>query len=136
MTDTAPTGPVVDWRTDLDHADPEYNRRAPDIWRELRGSGCPIVHSDRYGGMWTPLTHELVSAIAYDTEHFTSRSVVVSRNEQFAQPPVGAAPPITSDPPFHHHARRLLLAPFSPKRIELWEPELRTLCADLLDEAM
>ena len=140
MTDTtygAPAGiygPVEDWATDLDHADPAYNPRAPEIWAELRESGCPIVHSDRYHGMWVPLTAELVREIAYDTDHFTSRAVVVSTSTITAEPPVGGAPPITSDPPFHALARRLLLPPFAPKQIEPWEDDVRALCRQRLDD--
>lgn len=126
-------GPVADWATDLDHADPSYNPRAPEIWAELRESGCPIAHSDRYGGMWAPFTAELVREIAYDTEHFSSRSVVVSTSPIEAVAPIGGAPPITSDPPFHAMARRLLLPPFAPKQIEPWEPEIRKLCRQRLD---
>lgn len=135
---TSTYGPVTDWATDLDHADPEYNRNAPQIWRDLVDGGCPVAHSDRYGGMWAPLTHELVSEVAYDTERFTSRAVIVSRaaGADFAEAPIGGAPPITSDPPFHHHARRLLLPPFAPKAIEPWEDDVRTLCRALLDEAL
>jgi cytochrome P450 len=126
-------GPVTDWATDLDHADPAYNRAAPEIWRSIRESGCPVAHSDRYHGMWVPLTHEYVAEVAYDTERFTSRGVVVSRGtmEDFPEGPIGGAPPITSDPPFHHHARRILLPPFAPKAIERWEPEIRARCAEL-----
>jgi cytochrome P450 len=126
-------GPVLDWATDLDHADPDYNRHAPHIWRTLREGGCPVAHSDRYHGMWVPLTHAHVSEIAYDTDRFTSRGVVVSRSrmEDFAEPPIGGAPPITSDPPFHQHARRILLPPFAPKAIARWEPEVRTVCRRL-----
>jgi hypothetical protein len=29
-------GPVTDWATDFDHADPEYNRNAHQIWEDLR----------------------------------------------------------------------------------------------------
>ncbi len=125
-------GPVDDWATDFDHADPTYNPRAHAIWADLR-ERCPVAHTDRYGGAWLPTTHELVSQIAYDTEHYTSRSVVVSTSTILATAPVGGAPPITSDPPFHHHARRLLLPPFSPKQIEPWENDVRALCTDLLD---
>lgn len=130
--------PVRDWATDLDHADPEYNRNAHRIWRDLVDGGCPVARSERYGGMWAPLTHELVSEIAYDTEHFTSRAVVVSRaaGADFAVAPIGGAPPITSDPPFHHHARRLLLPAFAPKVIGPWEDDVRALCRDLLDDAL
>ena len=48
--------------------------------------------------------------------------------------PIGGAPPITSDPPFHALARRLLLPPFAPKQIEPWEPEIRKLCRERLDD--
>jgi cytochrome P450 len=126
-------GPVTDWATDLDHADPAYNRDAPAIWRAIREGGCPVAHSDRYHGMWVPLTHEYVAEVAYDTEHFTSRGVVVSRGvmEDFPEGPIGGAPPITSDPPFHHHARRILLPPFAPKATLRWEPDVRARCAEL-----
>ena len=125
-------GPVTDWTTDFDHADPEYNRRAHEIWTELRDS-CPVAHTERYGGTWLPVTHELVHEIAYDTDHFTSRGVVVSNTRPDEPAPVGPAPPITSDPPFHQIARRLMLPPFAPKQIEPWEPEVRILCRERLD---
>ena len=103
----------------------------------MREGGCPIAHSDRYGGMWVPLTHDTVHEIAYDTDHFSSRAVVpgVGRPGDRALPaPIGLAPPITSDPPFHAIARRLLLPAFAPKVIEPWESEIRLLCERLLDE--
>ena len=71
-------GPVTDWATDFDHADPDYNRHAHEIWADLRAT-CPVAHTDRYGGTWLPVTHADVTRVAYDTEHFTSRSVVVSK---------------------------------------------------------
>ena len=111
-------GPVSDFATDFDHADPAYNPIAPKVWKELREGGCPVAHSDRYGGMWVPLTHDTVNAVAYDTDNFTSRSVVVTvgRPGDLAMPaPIGGAPPITSDPPFHGMARRLLLPAFAPE---------------------
>ena len=83
-----------------------------------------------------PTTHEGVAAVAYDTEHFTSRSVVVSElrpDENDLPAPIGIAPPITSDPPFHQLARRMLLPAFSPKAIAALEPFTRELCNELLD---
>lgn len=125
-------GPVLDWVTDFDHADPEYNKNAPTIWSELRGK-CPVAHTERYGGTWLPLTHEYVREIAYDTAHFSSEGIIVGSDRPTVPRPVGAAPPITSDPPFHGIARRLLLPAFSPKRIALLEDDIRALCKAKLD---
>ncbi|TMM15943.1 MAG: cytochrome P450 [Actinobacteria bacterium] len=127
--------PVVDWATDFDHTDSEWVADPYPIWDELRRT-CPVAHSDRYGGTWLPVRHEDVAAVAYDTEHFTSRSVVVSEirpGPDDPPAPIGLAPPITSDPPFHAVARRLLLPAFSPKAIAALEPLTRDLCRELLD---
>jgi cytochrome P450 len=135
--DAADYGPVTDYATDFDHGSAEYNAKAPEVWKELRESGCPVAHTDRYGGMWVPITHDTVHEVAYDTENFTSRAVVVSttRPGDLAMPiPIGVAPPITSDPPFHNVARRVLLPPFAPKMIEPWDNEVRILCRRLLDQ--
>jgi cytochrome P450 len=128
--------PVNDWATDFDHTDAAWRDDPYPIWEQLRTT-CPVAHTDRYGGAWLPVRHADVSAVAYDTEHFTSRSVVVSElrpDDEFALPaPIGIAPPITSDPPFHALARRLLLPAFGPKVIAQYEPFTRKLCRELLD---
>jgi cytochrome P450 len=124
--------PVVDWTTDFDHTDPQWVSDPFPIWESLR-EGCPVAHSSRFGaGVWLPTTHELVSQIAYDTEHFTSREVIVFDGVPMGQAPYGGAPPITSDPPFHHEARRILLGGFSPKAINALEASTRELCRSLI----
>lgn len=127
--------PVSDWKSDFDHTDPGWVKDPYPIWEELREE-CPVAHSDRYGGVWLPVRHDDVAAVAYDTEHFTSRSVVVSElrpGPEDLPAPIGIAPPITSDPPFHQIARRLLLPAFAPKPIAALEPYTRELCVGLLD---
>jgi len=127
--------PVTDWATDFDHTDPGWVADPYPIWDELREK-CPVAHSDRYGGVWLPVSHDDVAAVAYDTEHFTSRSVIVSNTRPGPDDPpapIGIAPPITSDPPFHQYARRLLLPAFAPKPIAALEPFTRALCRELLD---
>lgn len=132
-------GPVTDWATDFDHGSPAYAANQHKIWDDLKNSGCPIAHTDRYGGTWLPLTHELVHEIAYDTAHFSSQGPVVgqfkpSELEDSVPAPIGGAPPISSDPPFHSEARRLLLPAFSPKVIDPWRDEVITICNQLIDE--
>jgi cytochrome P450 len=126
---------VHDWATDFDHTDPQWVADPYPIWDELR-SACPVAHSERYGGTWLPVRHDDVAAVAYDTEHFTSRSVIVSElrpGDDDLPAPIGIAPPITSDPPFHAMARRLLLPAFGPKVIAGLEDFTRDLCRELLD---
>jgi hypothetical protein len=125
--------PVTDWATDLDHTHPDYAAHAPEVWEELR-ERCPVAHTDRFGGAWFPVRHADVSAIAHDTEHFTSESVVVNDFKPTGESrPRGFAPPITSDPPFHSDSRRILLPAFSPKEIAKWEPATHKVCHELLD---
>ena len=133
---TSRHAPVTDWKTDFDHTDPGWVADPYPIWGDLREK-CPIAHSDRYGGVWLPTTHEYVSEVAYDTEHFTSRSVVVSEvrpGPEDLPAPIGLAPPITSDPPFHSIARRMLLPAFGPKPVASVEPYARGLCQQLLEQ--
>jgi len=125
--------PVADWATDFDHTDPVWAANPYPIWESIRSSGCPVAHSERYGGVWLPTSHADVSAVAYDTEHFTSQSVIVTEGRPLAPAPQGIAPPISSDPPFHHEARRMLLPAFSPKAVEALEPFTRAYCNELLD---
>ncbi|MHB8506390.1 MAG: cytochrome P450 [Acidimicrobiales bacterium] len=129
--------PVEDFATDFDHTDDRWVADPYSIWDDLRAR-CPVAHTDRYGGAWLPVRHADVAAVAYDTEHFTSRSVVVSElrpGPNDLPAPIGTAPPITSDPPFHALARRMLLPAFSPGAVAGYEPYTRQLCRDLLDAA-
>ena len=135
MTDKPP---VLDFATDFDHTDAEWVNDPYTIWEDLR-QRCPVAHTDRYGGAWFPATHAGVSAIAKDTVNFTSRDVIVHEGrptEEDLPSPIGVAPPITSDPPFHKVARRLILPAFSPAVVNALEPQIRALCATLLDDVI
>jgi len=127
------TGPVSDWATDFSHLEPEWAADPYPIQDELR-QRCPIAHTDRFGGGWLPVRYEDVAAIAYDTDRFSSRSIVMGN---FRPPvdiaPMGGSPPISSDPPFHHDARKLLLPAFTKTEIKKLEPATRAFCHALID---
>lgn len=127
------TGPVTDWATDFSHLDPEWAADPYPIQEELR-ERCPIAHTERFGGAWLPTRYEDVSAIAYDTDRFSSRAIVMSN---FRPPrdlaPIGGTPPISSDPPFHHPARKLLLPAFTKTAIRRQEDATRAFCDGLID---
>jgi cytochrome P450 len=127
------TGPVSDWATDFSHLEPEWSADPYPIQDDLR-QRCPIAHTGRFGGGWLPTRYEDVAAIAYDTERFSSRSIIMSN---FRPPhevaPVGGSPPISSDPPFHRDARKLLLPAFTKAAVAGQEPTTRAFCHSLVD---
>src|SRR6204780_2876985 len=115
------TGPVSDWATDFSHLEPEWAADPYPIQEDLR-QRCPIAHTGRFGGGWLPTRYEDVAAIAYDTERFSSRQIIMGN---FRAPrdiaPIGGSPPISSDPPFHQHARKLLLPAFTKTAVSRQE---------------
>ncbi len=127
------TGPVSDWAADFSHTEPEWAADPYPIQDDLR-QRCPIAHTERFGGGWLPTRYADVAAIAYDTERFSSRSIIMSN---FRPPrdvaPIGGSPPISSDPPFHRDARKLLLPAFTKAAVARQEPATRALCHSLID---
>jgi hypothetical protein len=136
---------VKDWTADYDIFAPDYIKNPFPVWDEIRGSKCPVAHTERWGGSWMPTKYEDLFAIAQDIQHFSSRDVLVAPQgpppewdgeeevpEILRDYDVGA-PPITSDPPVHTWARRLLLPPFSVRAIAKYEEETRELCRGLID---
>jgi len=121
--------PVTDWVHDFDHTDPRWTENPYAIWEELRAAS-PVVHTERFLGCYLPTTFEAVKQIAYDTEHFSSRRVVV----RDVRPDVIPSPPITSDPPEHKPAKQLLLPLFTPDAVKKLEPKVRAICNELIDE--
>ena len=127
------TGPVSDWATDFSHVDERYAANAIEIWDDLRGR-CPIAHTERFGGAWLPTRYEDVQAIAYDTEHFSSRAIIVNNyRPPLDLAPVGGEPPISSDPPFHHDARKLLLPAFTKANVAKQAVTTEAFCHSLVD---
>jgi cytochrome P450 len=127
------TGPVSDWATDFSHLEAEWSADPYPIQDDLR-QRCPIARTERFGGGWLPVRYDDVASIAYDTERFSSRAIIMGN---FRPPreiaPVGEAPPISSDPPFHHDARKLLLPAFTKTAVSRLEPATRAFCHSLLD---
>ena len=121
--------PATDWATDFDHFDPRWNEDPFPLWADLRAT-CPVAHTGRYLGAYFPSRYADIRAIAYDTEHFSSRRVVV--RDVRPEPPF-PAPPITSDPPDHKPWKQALLPSFTPDAVALLEPACRALCEELID---
>jgi len=86
-------------------------------------AGCPVAHTDKWGGSYMVAGYDDVRDIARDTERFTSRAIEVAG-------PLEAAgglylPPLTSDPPEHKAHRDVLMPYFMPAQVAAMEPMIR-----------
>ncbi len=121
------------WANDYDLFDPAYVADPYPIWDGLR-DGCPVAHTDRWGGSWLPTRYEDVVAVAHDVEHFSSDDVgVAPRAEDDDDMLPAGLPPISADPPEHTWSRRLLLPWFSHRRVAGYEASTRDICRSLVD---
>jgi cytochrome P450 len=93
-------------------------------YEKVRASGCPIAHSEKWGGSWMAVAFDDIRAITQDQTRFSSRAIEVSG----PVPPIGGGlsmPPLTSGPPDHKAHRDLLMPFFMPDRIAAMEPFIR-----------
>jgi len=136
MTDTAP---VDDWTTDYNIFDAGYINDPVPVWKEIRESGCPIAHTDRWGESFLPTSYDDVQALAKMLPELSSRDPLVVRpvnnNRDNDEVPenYGGAPPISADGDQQYWTRRLLLPHFAPKAVEAHREFTEKLCNDLID---
>lgn len=101
----------------------EAFRNDPHAQYQAMRAGCPVAHSDKWGGSYMVAGYEDVRDLARDTERFTSRAIEVAG-------PLEAAgglylPPLTSDPPDHKLHRDVLMPYFMPAKVAEMEPAIR-----------
>jgi cytochrome P450 len=120
--------PVTDWANDFDPLDPRWIENPYPIWDALRQT-CPIAHTKRFMGVYFPVRYQDIRTIAYDTEHFSSRRIIVREERPPMLPP---APPITSDPPAHRGQKTVLLPAFTPDAIARHKPRTQEICRELI----
>jgi cytochrome P450 len=120
--------PVTDWANDFDPLDPRWIENPYPIWDALRQT-CPIAHTRRFMGVYFPVRYQDIRTIAYDTEHFSSRRIIVREERPPMLPP---APPITSDPPAHRGQKTVLLPAFTPDAIARHKPRTQEICRELI----
>lgn len=95
----------------------------------LDANAADVVWSPHNGGHWIAKTHETVARVLTDTEHFSSRRVIVS-DEVSERPPLV---PLQLDPPHHEPYRALLQAALSPKAVGRLGERARALTIELIE---
>lgn len=109
MTDTqAESRPRAE--VDLDHHSPEFREDPYRRFRDMRESGCPVAHSERYDGFWALVDYASVFEAARDDDLFNSYPSVGVPASGMPFPIL----PIESDPPHTQELREVTLRQFSP----------------------
>jgi cytochrome P450 len=129
----ATTEPVQDWAEDYDIFDAHFVVDPYPTWGELRSGGCPVAHTDRWGGSHMPVTFDTVNEVAHDPKRFTSFEVSVAPvSISYDADGNRQRSVIVSDDPEHKPERRLMLPFFSPRAVERYEEGTRELCRRLI----
>lgn len=89
----------------------------------MRAGGCPVAHTDKWGGSWMVAGYDDIRDLARDTNRFTSRAIEVAGPLESA----GGLhlPPLTSDAPEHRPNRDVLMPYFMPAKVAEMEPMIR-----------
>jgi cytochrome P450 len=90
--------------------------------------GCPVAHSDAWGGFWALMRHADVARAAADSDVFITSKQNVVPKVAFT----GRRPPLHLDPPEHTPYRRALAPLLTTQRVARYEPVIRAICAELL----
>ncbi|MHB1249137.1 MAG: cytochrome P450 [Polaromonas sp.] len=103
---------------------PDWDPKSAAVLRDQRAAfdemraRCPVAYSDLLG--WSLFRHEDVVRVLNDPDTFSS---VVSRN---------LSVPNGMDPPEHGQYRRIIEPYFAPQAMQAFEPQCRSLAADLV----
>ncbi|MFN0090710.1 MAG: cytochrome P450 [Acidimicrobiales bacterium] len=123
---------AADQNLDFDIFDADFVRDPFSHYAELR-QGCPVAHTDNWGGQWLPTRYADIEAIARDSERFSSVTVSVTGPKP-GEGPLFIGPPVTLDPPEHGPIRRLLLPAFAPQAVDRLLPITRAIAQELVAE--
>lgn len=104
----------------------EYQRSMREIFDATPGD---VLWSPRNGGHWIAKTNATVAKVLADSDHFSSRRIMVSAEDADRPPLV----PLQLDPPHHAPYRALLQAALSPKAVGKLGERARELSIELIE---
>ncbi len=128
MTDGGRSTEPAAGRHDWDPTDADTSRDPHATHARLR-AGCPVAHSNKWGGFWTLTKYEDIVAATVDKTAFSARQqTIVPSSPRKGLPRL----PLQSDPPEHTAYRRALNPYFTEARIAALESPVRMIASDLL----
>lgn len=110
-----------------------------DQWAYLRRHAPVFWHKGVEGifpGYWAITKYDDIIAISRDPATFiSSHGIVIGTTLENATPAAGLGKMlITMDPPRHVRLRRLVNKGFTPRAVATWEPHVRQIARDILDD--
>ncbi len=112
-----------------DPFDIEIDANPHPTWKRMRDE-APTYYNDHYD-FYALSRHADVETVHRDVKGFSSAHGTVL--ELMGPEPIGSRQMIFLDPPDHGSLRSLVSRAFTPRRIAELEPEVRRICAELLD---
>ena len=97
--------------------------------RIFQGNPAQVLWTPRNGGHWIVKTNADVAKVLADSDHFSSRRIMVGAVDDGRPPLV----PLQLDPPHHAPYRALLQAALSPKAVGKLGERARELSIELID---
>ncbi|EGF90069.1 cytochrome P450 [Asticcacaulis biprosthecium C19] len=113
---------------DFDPLRPETLDSPYEDYRRLR-AGCPVAHTDAWGGFWALTRHADVAWAAADYAAFTT----TVQNVVPKVATTGRRPPLHLDPPEHSPYRRAINRVLVERRVESLRPFIVKVCDELID---
>jgi cytochrome P450 len=131
---------------DLEYFEQHYSLKDPHLadhmWpvvQHMRAT-CPVAHSDARTesggagrGMWVLTRYDDVMKVLQDWQTFSSDYEKLAEAETYSAG-VGDTPPISTDPPRQRDFRRLLNPFLSPQALAVFEPQVRQIVTELIDD--
>jgi cytochrome P450 len=113
---------------DYDHYDPEFALDPHPTYKKLR-EGCPVAHTDNYGGFYVMTKFEDVSEVLHDAKTFSSWPADTPPTPGHTR----ALIPLEVDAPDHRRYRMIVDPLFRPNAIEHIADSVRAYAIELVD---
>jgi len=111
------------------HGDPRISQDVQGSYAAALADAPDIFWTRRNGGHWIAKSHDAISRIVLDPEHFSVREMQIPRVEN---PPFFI--PLSLDPPENIPYRKVMMPMFGPVAIKALEPQIRAWAVKLVDQ--
>ena len=111
------------------HGDARISQDVQGSYAAALADAPDIFWTRRNGGHWIAKSHDAISRIVLDPEHFSVREMQIPRVEN---PPFFI--PLSLDPPENIPYRKVMMPMFGPVAIKALEPQIRAWAVKLVDQ--